>query len=469
VAAPGFSTLPVLLVDDEVEALESYELLLNAGGIENVVLCNDSRELLPLLRQQEVGTLLLDLFMPHVSGESLLTEVRREYPEVPVIILTGANRVETAVRCMRDGAFDYLVKPVEEARLLVAVRRALELRELRQENTRLSHRMLSETLEHPAAFHAIVTDSPRMRSIFRYIEAVAPSNMPILISGETGVGKELVARAVHDVSGRSGAFVPLNIAGLDDSIFSDTLFGHERGAFTGADHARRGMIEQAAGGTLFLDEIGDLSQSSQVKLLRVLQEREYLSIGSDVPKLTDARVVAATNRTVEELRSNQQFRKDLFFRLHTHHVQVPPLRERPEDIPPLVTHVLTKAAASLGKKVPTAPPEIITLLRAYAFPGNIRELEAMLMDAVSNHRGGMLSLAGLRAHVGISHSTASAPSAETGPAGSVSFQNAQPLPTLKLGAQMLIDEALRRAEGNQTVAARLLGISQSALSRRLKQ
>ena len=298
---------PILLVDDEAQALTSFEMTLRSARMSHFISCHDSRDVLPVLAREEIEVMLLDLWMPHVSGEELLQKITADYPDLPIIVITGADDVETAVRCMRQGAFDYIVKPVEKSRLVSSVSRAVELRELHRENQSLKARVLSDRLNRPEAFAAIVTISPGMRSIFQYVEAVAPSPRPLMITGDTGVGKELVARAVHTLSTRKGAFVPVNVAGLDDHVFADTLFGHKRGAFTGAMEARAGLLELAGGGTIFLDEIGDLSAISQVKLLRLLQEGEYLPLGSDLARRSDARIVVATDRYLEAARNSGRF------------------------------------------------------------------------------------------------------------------------------------------------------------------
>ena len=280
-----FPSLPVLLVDDEEQFLLSASFTLSADGINNVMQCQDSRKVISLLSKQDFSVIALDMNMPHISGWELLPMIARDFPDTPVIIITGVSEIETAVECMKSGASDYIVKPVDDARLVTTIRREIEMKEVQSENALLKQYLLSDKLEHPEAFSTIITKSNAMRSIFQYVEAIARTSMPVLITGETGVGKELIARATHDLSGRIGEFVPLNVAGVDDTLFSDTLFGHRRGAFTGADRDRKGLIEQAEAGTLFLDEIGDLSLESQVKLLRLLQEAKYYPIGSDVPKL----------------------------------------------------------------------------------------------------------------------------------------------------------------------------------------
>jgi two-component system, NtrC family, nitrogen regulation response regulator GlnG len=367
---------------------------------------------------------------------------------------------------MQAGAIDYLVKPVEASRLVASVRRALEVRALRAELLSLKERLLTDTPHHREAFAEIITQSKTMHAIFRYIEAIARSPQPVLITGETGTGKELVARAINRVAGGPGEFVAVNVAGLDDTMFSDTLFGHTKGAFTGADRPRDGLITQAADGTLFLDEIGDLAAASQVKLLRLLQDGTYYPLGADRPRQSRARIVVATNYDVSERLSAGLFRKDLYYRLRAHHIQIPPLRDRREDLPLLVNHFLEKAAQALQKPQPTPPLALYSLLKTYAFPGNVRELEAMAFDAVARHQGGLLSLQSFKVAI------AAGPPAmhdETEPATLMSLSSLFPdrLPTLSEAQGALIAEALRRADGNQGVAAGMLGLSRQALNKRL--
>ena len=266
----------VLLVDDDPHALELSRMLLLNAGIGMVLTLSDSRATLPFLEQHDVSLVVLDLMMPHINGAELLPMIHRDYPHIPVIVETAACEVETAVKCMKSGAIDYLVKPVEPARLVNAVKNALNFDDLLQEVSSLKNYLLNDRLEHAEAFEEIKTASRKMRSIFQYAEVVACSPQPVLITGETGVGKELFARSIHRISGVKGDFVSVNVAGLDDAMFSDTLFGHKKGAFTGADQFRDGLVSKAGMGTLFLDEIGDLNELSQVKLLRLLQEARLL-------------------------------------------------------------------------------------------------------------------------------------------------------------------------------------------------
>ncbi|MCU7930312.1 MAG: sigma-54 dependent transcriptional regulator [Candidatus Thiodiazotropha sp. (ex Codakia rugifera)] len=455
------TTFPVVLVDDESSVLFSSKMILHSAGIKDVLAVEDSRELMPLLANQEVAAVVLDLFMPYLSGTQLLPEIVKEHPEIPVIVMTATQEVETAVACMKGGAFDYLVKPVEESRFISSVKRALEVRALRQQVSALRRSLMTDQLEHGEAFSSIVTVSRKMRSLFQYLEAIAVSAEPVLITGETGTGKELLAEAIHRLSNRAGAFVPVNAAGLDDTLFSDTLFGHRRGAFSGAETAREGMIAQAEGGTLFLDEIGDLAPASQVKLLRLIQERSYYPLGSDMAKICNTRIVCATHRDLTARMAEESFRSDLYYRLTVHQVDIPPLRERIEDISALVTFFISEAADSFGKKAPEATPELLTLLANYHFPGNVRELRAMVYDAVARHKSGqVLAIKSFRKTVKTQQAAKKEKTAES------SVMEGR-FPTLKEAQQRHIEEALERAGGNQGTAAALLGISRPALNRRL--
>ncbi len=464
-----FPRYPVLLVDDEEQALDSFEMALCSHGINNIISCKDSREAGRILKSEEIEVILLDLGMPHVTGEQLLREITCNPAEIPTIVVTGFDEVQRAVDCMRCGAFDYIVKPVEGSRLAAGVKRAIEIRELRRENSLLKTHLLSDALRHPEAFAEIVTNNRDMLAIFKYVEAIAETSRGVFVTGETGTGKELIVRAVHTLSRRKGVTVAVNVAGLDDNMFSDTLFGHQKGSFTGATRFRGGLTQKAAGGTLFLDEIGDLSISSQVKLLRLLQEEEYMSLGADEPTRSTVRIIATTSQDISAFQKAGKFRSDLFYRLQTHHIHLPPLRARmDDDLALLVDHFLSRSARKLGKKKPTPPGELLPLLRTYDFPGNVRELEAMIFDAVSRHESKMLSMASIRAHVFARTASGDAGAPDrSGTSHPLAFPGF--LPTLKQTTQLLIEEALKRSGGNQTLAARMLGISAQALNQRLKR
>ena len=463
---------PLLLVDDEEHFLLSAELTISSSSINNIETCNDSSRVMDLLANKEYSLVVLDINMPHLSGLDLLPAIVHKYHEIPVIVITAVNNVDSAVFCMKEGAFDYLVKPVDDTRLITSIKRGLELTEIRSENEMLKQSLLRSNIENPEAFSEIVTRCGVIESIFKYIEAIAKTNLPVLITGETGTGKELFARAIHKVSRRKGELVSVNVAGVDDNFFSDTLFGHKKGAFTGAESDRKGLIEKAENGTLFLDEIGDLSIESQVKLLRLLQDGQYYPLGSDIAKMSDARIIVATHRDIKAMLVNEKFRQDLYYRLKSHHIIIPPLRERKIDLPYLIDHFIIKAANELNKKRPTAPKELYTILSNYSFPGNIRELEGMVFDAISLHSSGILSLESIRKKIAdynkdINYKNNNANSQEGRPDDL--FYLPGRFPTLKEAEDLLIDEALKRARGNQTIASELLGISRRALNNRLRR
>jgi len=470
----AFPARPILIVDDERAALDGFEIALVSSGYTNIVAMDDSRKVMPFLAQHEAELILLDLIMPYVSGAELLEDIRRAHPEVPILIITAVNDIESVVDCIRHGANDYILKPVDKDHLQNRVRKALEMRELERENALLSKSLLEGGVRRPEVFADIITQDPKMLGIFKYCEAVAPSTKPILITGETGTGKELVARAIHQLSGRKGEFVGVNIAAFDDPVFADTLFGHVRGAFTGADSTRPGLVEKAAGGTLFLDEIGDLPALSQVKLLRLLQEKEYFPVGSDSMKKANVRIVASTLKNLVELRRKGLFRDDLYYRLVTHQIHIPPLRERPVDIVWLLDRFLDMDAKELSRKRPSYHPELINLLKTYPFPGNVRELRGMVTDAFMNHTTHMLSSSSFRNYI-VQEGGEDCRREEqnsTSALDNLEF-TADNLPQLKIAIQkvssLLVRTALQVSGGNQTVAASLLGISQQALSSKLKK
>ncbi len=458
----------ILLVDDEKNVLQSYEITLNSAGIDNLILCSDSRTVTGILKEKMIELVILDLTMPFISGEKLLGIITQEFPEVPVIIITGNMEIDSAVKCMQEGAFDYIVKPVERERFISRVQRALERNILLKENKVLKSQLLSTKVDNPDTFATFNSRSEKMLSIFKYVEAIASSPEPILLTGETGVGKELMARAIHRLSGCEGPFVPVCIAGLDENMFSDTLFGHKKGAFTDAHNERGGLIEKASGGTLFLDEIGDLRPQSQVKLLRLIQEKEYFRIGDDTTRAADTHIVAATNRDLHKLMKSEQFRKDLFYRLEVHNIHIPPIRERIEDIPVLIDCFLEEASQIYKKKKPTVPNELYTILRNYSFPGNVRELRSMIFNAVSSYGKGILSLESFRKSFKHKDNNLISINKQEPTSENMGFKFPRPLPSLRLTEISLIKEAMKDANGNQSVASGILGITRQTLNKKLK-
>jgi len=457
----------VLVVEDELYVRESLTAYLDDIGY-SVLEAKNGQIGLEMFRCCQPDIVMTDLRMPVMDGFALVEAITAEAEYTPIVVVSGVGAVNEAVRAMRLGAWDYLSKPIGNfEELQITLESCLERARTKYELDSLRRHLSEGTLEDESAFGTIVTASQRMREIFLYIESVAPSRQPVLITGETGTGKELIARAVHNLSGVSGQFVAINLAGLDDTMFSDTLFGHQPGAYTGAELARDGLIRQANGGTLFLDEIGDLSLVAQVKLLRLLQEGEYMPLGADKVQRSDTRIVAATHADLKDRMEQGIFRPDLYYRLCNHRVVLPPLRDRHEDLPLLTAHFLKKSAESLGKQTPIAPAELNRYLAAYRFPGNIRELEAMIHDAVARSASRILSLESIITAVGsdLLPPLSTVLSAHNCPI----CPFAKKFPTLKVAEDLLIAEALRLADNNQRLAAAYLGITRQALNKRLSR
>ena len=465
------SRLPILVVDDEAQTRDSLCRMLASRGWEAVDAVGDGEKALAYIDGRETGAVILDLNMPGIGGLEVLRLCVERHPEVPVIVVTGSADIDRAVECMKRGAYDFFTKPARADALDQAARRAMEKRENELEIKALGSSILSPRLETAEAFSEIVTNSPSMIRLFRYIEAIAKSPEPLLIQGESGTGQELLARALYAASGLRGDFVPVNLAGLDDAFFSDSLFGHRKGAFTGADGARAGLVEKARDGLIFLDEIGDLKPESQVKLLRLLQEGEYYKLGSDLPVKARVRVCAATHRDLHAMVEEGSFRLDLYYRLASHRLTIPSLRERPEDIPLLAVHFLAEAGTRLGQSPAVLNDEALGLLLAYDFPGNARELRSLMYDASCAQEGGAIPAAFLAQRLNEASSLGGAALGETRVAPA---RDDEPivfpgkLPNLKEVTRLLVAEALRRSRGNQARAAALLGISHQALSKRLK-
>jgi DNA-binding NtrC family response regulator len=462
------SRIPILLLIAEDETWRVISESLDKSGFNNKKRLIGLAGLDDSLKEENFEIVILEILAPDHSYNDIHSVILGLDPSVPLIIITNINDIEVAVNCIKEGVFDYLVKPLNSKRLIDSVSKAVAFR---GSITNLGTGGLYRDeiiLKNPIGFEESVAVSPKMKSIFKYVESIAKTPKPILIIGETGVGKELVARAVHLISGRKGNLVAVNVGGLDENIFSDTLFGHVKGAFTGAEVERRGLIENAALGTLLLDEIGDLSPTSQVKLLRLLQDGEYFKLGSDTVHYSTARIIASTNKNLDELAKEGKFRYDLLFRLRTHQVIIPPLRERKEDLPFLLDHFLEKSARELGKKKPTPPPELLQLLCIYSFPGNIRELEAMVYDAVSRHEKRILSTSSFKAAIQESDSMENDKRIRFEKWKNF-FSCMEAVPSLRSSTKLLIEEALHRAKNNITIAAQLLGITRSALSRRLSR
>jgi two-component system NtrC family response regulator/two-component system response regulator HydG len=377
----------ILIADDEKTARASLGQILTDDGYQ-VTLAADGKEALRLVAQESPDILLTDLRMPGMDGQELLSRVCQGYPEVDVVVMTAHGTIRSAVRSLRDGAEDYLTKPIDVEELEHLLERLLKKKRLVDET-----RMLRERLDDKYRFENIIGRSTEMLEVFRLVEQVAPSQASILITGDSGTGKELIAQALHQRSPRRDApFVKISCAALPETLLESELFGHERGAFTGAISRRAGRFEIAAGGTIFLDEIGDVPQGMQVKLLRFLQDRQFERIGGNVTLTVDVRVIAATHRDLSALVREGKFREDFYYRLNVIEIPIPPLRERSLDIPLLVDYFVRKFATANGKEVDSVTDESLAALTAYSWPGNVRELEHAIERAVVLARGKQLDL-----------------------------------------------------------------------------
>jgi DNA-binding NtrC family response regulator len=445
------ATARVLVVDDEAAALKNLSHLLRKEGYA-VEARQSGPAGLSALRQQEFDVILTDLRMQGVDGMALLRRAREAQPECEVIVITGHATLDSAVEAMKEGAYHYIAKPYRLDEVRQVVRGALDVARLRRENRVLRRRI--EDYEGPSN---IITQDPRMRRLLDTARQIGPTDCNVLITGESGTGKELLARYVHASSARAQArFVAVNCGALQEDLLANELFGHERGAFTGADRMKPGLFEIADGGTLFLDEIAEMTPAMQVKLLRVIQERELLRVGGTEPIPVNVRLVAATNRDLGEHIDTGRFRADLYFRLNVVNLALPPLRERRDDIPLLAFYFLRKFSLAMGKSVTDIAPEAMRLLGRYDFPGNVRELANLIERGVALARGALLEEAHLPESLRVLTVRVSAPASGE-------------LATLDKNEAAYIAQVLEYTGGNRNQAAAILGIDRVSLWRRMKR
>ena len=441
----------ILIVEDEEKLRRVMELQLRSGGYE-VDQARTAEEALTMTPSASV--ILSDLRLPGMSGLDLLTQLKRQQSPVPLIVMTAFSSVENAVEAMRAGAFDFLPKPFSMDHLMTVVQKAVDFRALQNENL-----VLREQLGARYDFVHIIGGSGAMREIFQTVARVAPTRSTVLLVGESGVGKDLIARSIHYHSQRRDKpFVKIDCTAIPENLIESELFGYEKGAFTGAALSKPGKFEQADGGTAFLDEIGDVPLPVQVKLLRILQDRELERLGSNKIRQVDVRIVAATNADLRAALDEGRFRQDLFYRLNVMPIRIPPLRERVEDIPPLAERFVRKFAQELGSAVDAISEEAMAVLTAYHWPGNVRQLENVIERSILLCQGMRLEKADIKLD--------SATNPRMG-GGGVPF-----LPegmTLDEFEQSILREALRRAGGNKSHAARMLGLTRNALRYRLTQ
>jgi DNA-binding NtrC family response regulator len=440
----------LLIADDEKNIRQGLAAALEMDGYQ-VETAAAGDEGWRRFQKGDIDLVITDLRMPGLSGEEFLRRISAETPGIPVIILTGHGTVENAVEAMRNGAYDFLTKPVNLDRLSLLVKRALANRELV-----LKHRRLEEELEHKKQFRTIIGTSAPMRRIFDTISRAAPAKASILITGESGVGKELVADAIHELSPRKDKpLVKVHCAAIPDTLIESELFGHEKGAFTGAVSRRRGRFELANEGTLFLDEIGEIDQNIQIKLLRALQEKKFERVGGEETLEVDVRIVAATNKDLKAEIERGAFREDLYFRLNVVNIHVPPLRERKDDIPLLVASFLREFSLENGKTLEGIDEKARSCLYAYDWPGNIRELRNCMENAVVMSKGPVITEGDLPPTLRIKN--------DEGwiriPLGS----------TLEEGERIIIRDTLSVQKGNKSKTAEILGIGRKTLHRKLAE
>ncbi|HET8889113.1 MAG TPA: sigma-54 dependent transcriptional regulator [Candidatus Angelobacter sp.] len=446
----------ILIVEDEPRMRRLLEISLGEDG-HSVHSVEDAEKGLAQLRKNGVDLVVTDLKLPGMNGLEFLQEGKRLNAALPFIVMTAYGSVETAVDAMKAGASDYVLKPFTMAEMRLVINKELEVQQVRDENRRLK-----EALGKRYHFQNIVGRSKKMQEVLALVERVAPTNSTVLIGGESGVGKDLIARAIHQNSRRaSGPFIKINSTAIPDTLFESELFGFERGAFTGALASKPGKFELADKGTLFLDEIGDVPAPIQVKLLRVLQEREFERLGGTKTLKVDIRMIAATNRDLRAALEEGTFREDLYYRLNVVPIDIPPLREHKEDIPELVNHFLARFAADNEKEIEGITPAAVSLLMEYHWPGNVRQLENSVERAVALSAGRVIDVQDI--HLDSAHGKSSVlPSA-------VPDQLLPEGMTLEQWEDNMIKEALRRANGNKSQAARLLGLSRNALRYRLSK
>ena len=388
---------PVLVIDDDEGLLLSIKATLVSSGLPEPALLSDSRNALEMVRKHSFQLILLDLMMPHLNGMEVLKKIKDELPDPECVIVSASDEVATAVQAMSLGASDYLVKPLNSEKLIALVNRILEKHTLRNELERFGRKKVFSELKHAEAFADLIAEDEAMALVFHQVEAVAGTDYSVVINGESGTGKEMLARVIHRLSNRSTApFYAVNMASFSKTIFEDEFFGHAKGAYTDAGSDRRGFFEVAHGGTLFLDEITELDPSLQAKLLRVIEERQFYRLGSTEVRNVDVRIIAATNRDINEEIIKGNFRADLFYRINMYNIRIPPLRERKDDILPLTTHFLNIHAKANKKEIQGLAPDLAERLLRSSFQGNVRELENMIAAAVLLENGKTLTLASAR-------------------------------------------------------------------------
>ena len=445
----------ILVIDDEIDFLESVRRGLITSGFKQVQTESSPQDAIEAVNNGCLfDVALIDITMPGVDGVQVLEAVKKSQPQTECIMITALDEARTAVNCLKKGAYDYLVKPVSKEDLVSSIRRALERKRL-LDILKLDKQKSIPELKNPAAFEPIVAGNEQMVRILKIAELHAMSDSPILITGETGTGKELLSQAIHTASERCNRpFIPINMDAITDSLFDAEFFGHTKGAFTGADRDRSGYLESAHKGTLFLDEIGNLAPSLQGKLLRVLQSGEFIKIGTNIPRNVNLRIIAATNKDLDRMMASGQFRKDLYYRLSGSWLQLPPLRDRKDDIPLLVEYFLREFCGADCEGMDDA---VVDMLVNYSYPGNIRELKSIVKSMVNLARGKRISTGCLPAHIQWEERASSSPQT-----------NHATIPTLAELERAHITRVYKQFDNNKAESARILDIGINTLRRKLK-
>jgi len=442
----------ILIVEDEAKMRRLLELNLGEDGFSTLT-AGDAESGLKVLRENSVDLVVTDLKLPGMNGLEFLQTIKRQNAAIPVVVMTAFGTVETAVEAMKAGASDYVLKPFSLNEMRMVIHKELDVHQLREEN-----RSLREALGKRYAHPNVVARSAKMQEALATVDRVAPTNSTVLLGGESGVGKDLIARAIHEKSRRAaGPFIKINSTAIPENLLESELFGYEKGAFTGATASKPGKFELADKGTLFLDEIGDVPPVTQVKLLRVLQEREFERLGGTRTVKVDVRLIAATNRDLREALEQGTFREDLYYRLNVVPIDIAPLRQRKEDIPDLVNLFISSFAGDSGKPVESITPEAMQILVNYHWPGNVRELQNIIERACALAKGTVLKVEDI--HLDVRPARATNGTGNFLPEGM----------TLEQWEDEMIRESLRRANGNKSQAARLLGLSRNALRYRLSK
>jgi DNA-binding NtrC family response regulator len=443
-------TYNILVVDDEKNIREGLGKVLELDGYKVLLAC-DGKEAVQNLNRGDVDLVITDLRMPNLSGEEVLQKATTMSPSLPVIILTGHGTIENAVQAMKNGAYDYLTKPVNMDRLSLLVQRALSARELM-----LQHRAMQEELQKRHQFSNIIGKSESMKKIFEVVQQVAPSRASVLITGDSGVGKEMIADALHyNSSRRDKPLIKVHCAALTETLLESELFGHERGSFTGAVARKRGPFELAHLGTIFLDEIGEISQNVQIKLLRVLEDKTFERVGGEETIEVDVRVIAATNRELKAAIENGEFREDLYYRLNVVNIHIPPLREHKEDIPLLMAAFVKEFSEENGKNIEAIEPKARMILYNHAWPGNVRELRNCIESAVVMSKSNIITVDDLPPHINTESDH-----------GFVRISTGSTLADIE---REVIRATLSQQNGNKTRAADVLGIGRKTLHRKLQE